>query len=401
MRYRQESRAALADQIAWVGSQTLRSPLVERAKEILGSFQPAAQHQDRTSQKASTMSWRWLATRRRDQYRQAMRRWGPPTKFGRVFVWTPDTAGSRSLRSRLDKALPEDLLAYYAPAIVQQTVSAPSYAPEADRIGEVTLEPDMFGRLRVHVDTSKPTVYGYWLKRPIHGRDRYQLVYTAWYPERPALVSLDPDAGAVDGVVIRLTLDTQNRALVYETMSACGRFHQFYPMDRLEQAACKQFGDPAGAQAFALANVLPEPNVGPVIRMVVAGGDAAGSTTTQPVGCAGRAAVFCTAGRHLCDAVRSRRDRAVPDDPARSRTYRLAPYRQLETIRVLGQYHNMFGPDGLVRGASRTVGTWMMPLGVLSAGQPRQRGTQVIHLDETDFDDPDLLDRYLRLPNGF
>jgi hypothetical protein len=38
---------------------------------------------------------------------------------------------------------------------------------------------------------------------------------------------------------------------------------------------------------------------------------------------------------------------------------------------------------------------------MLSAGQPRQRGTQLIHFDEFDFDDPKLLEKLLRLPDEF
>jgi len=400
-RYDKQSKAALADQRRWVTSQTAASVLVERANAILQSFQPAVQHADRSTQETFTMSWTSLAQSCRDGYRKNMRNWGPKTSFKRTMEWSPDAARSERVRDTLAKALPEDLLAYYAPVIVQEVADDPSYAPEADRIGEVTVALNWLGKPYVKIDTTKPTVYGYWIRRYIHGAERYQLVYTVWYPERPAMVAFDADAGQVDGVVVRLTLDRQNQPAIYETMSTCGRFHQVYPAERLEQMARSEYGPPFHGQRFALADRLPDPHVGPVIRMVVPDVPSGPGPASQPAHRARRAALYCSAGYHLCEAIRDWDGVQASADVATSRRYRLAPYRQLETIKILGDYYSMFGPDGLVPGAGRTLGVHMMPLGVLSAGQPRQRGTQVIHFDETDFDDPGLLDRYLRLPSGF
>jgi hypothetical protein len=61
----------------------------------------------------------------------------------------------------------------------------------------------------------------------------------------------------------------------------------------------------------------------------------------------------------------------------------------------------MFYDNGLVRHAQRPEGVFFTPLGMLSAGQPRQRETQLIYWDQYDFDDPDLLSRLLNLPSSF
>jgi hypothetical protein len=66
-----------------------------------------------------------------------------------------------------------------------------------------------------------------------------------------------------------------------------------------------------------------------------------------------------------------------------------------------GKTVSMFLDNGLVRGAERLEGAIFTPLGMLSAGQPRQRGTQLINWDQFDFDDPRLLERTLRLPAAF
>jgi len=40
----------------------------------------------------------------------------------------------------------------------------------------------------------------------------------------------------------------------------------------------------------------------------------------------------------------------------------------------------------------------LTPSGLYHAGHPRQRETQMIYFDEAQFDDPGLLQTYLRLP---
>ncbi len=61
----------------------------------------------------------------------------------------------------------------------------------------------------------------------------------------------------------------------------------------------------------------------------------------------------------------------------------------------------MFGADGLVHNAGRPVGYLLAPTGMLSAGQPRKRGTQRVRWDDYLFDDPHFLERTLRLPRKF
>ena len=66
-----------------------------------------------------------------------------------------------------------------------------------------------------------------------------------------------------------------------------------------------------------------------------------------------------------------------------------------------GSHIDLNLPNGLVRGAERLEGTLFKPLGMLNAGQPRQRGTQLIQWDQYDLDDPRLLEKTLRLPASF
>ena len=78
--------------------------------------------------------------------------------------------------------------------------------------------------------------------------------------------------------------------------------------------------------------------------------------------------------------------------------YALHAYEDLEQLPFHGHQASLFGEDGLVRAAHRQECDLLSPSGLYHAGHARQRETQMIYFDETDFDDPTLLERYLRLP---
>jgi hypothetical protein len=81
--------------------------------------------------------------------------------------------------------------------------------------------------------------------------------------------------------------------------------------------------------------------------------------------------------------------------------YDLRNYSELELAPFEDGWGSVFNAKGLVKGAFRMEGVLLTPLGLLHAGQPRQRGTQLIHFDQADFDDPRLFETYLRLPQAF
>ena len=95
-------------------------------------------------------------------------------------------------------------------------------------------------------------------------------------------------------------------------------------------------------------------------------------------------------------------DAPPPGEAMATQAYTLVPYEELEHLPLGdGRFTSMFYDNGLVRGAQRAEGIFFTPIGILSAGQPRQRGTQLIHWDHWDFDDPHLFEKTLRLPGGF
>jgi hypothetical protein len=56
-----------------------------------------------------------------------------------------------------------------------------------------------------------------------------QLVYTIWFPERPARGEVDFLAGRLDGLIWRVTLSPDGEPLVYDSIHPCGCYHLFFP----------------------------------------------------------------------------------------------------------------------------------------------------------------------------
>jgi hypothetical protein len=293
-----------------------------------------------------------------------------------------------------------ELLARYAPVIVQEVAANASYPPSDDHFGRVAArERDDFA-----IDVSAPTVYAYAREIRIRNRPHVQLVYTHWYPEHPALKKNDPEHGKLEGVTLRITLDAERRPAVMETVYNCGCYHRLYPCDKLEADAKAQFGTPEKGKALAI-----ERNVSMKIDMIVPKAVAVPDANARPV-------IRCRAGWHgIVDVAFA--EGAHATEVARQVNYALRPYDELERlplpdgrgdggddgvgVGVVGGFTSMFYDNGLVKKAQRPEGVFFTPAGLLSAGQPRQRGTQLIHWDHYDFDDPHLFERTLRLPSSF
>ena len=279
-----------------------------------------------------------------------------------------------------------DLLARYAPVIVQETPPRTSYPPTDDQFGRVTARDED----DITIDCSAPIVYAYAREIPIHGRAHVQLVYTHWYPEHPALKKNDPEHGKPEGVTLRLTLDGGQRPALMETVYNCGCYHRLYPSEALEAAARAEFGEPQAEKALAIERRVPLK-----IDMIVPKAVAAPDADQRPV-------IRCRAGWHgIVDVAFAEGDHAK--EVTRQVEYTLRSYDELERLTLPDgrRVTSMFYDNGLVKKAQRREGVFFTPAGLLSAGQPRQRGTQLIHWDHYDFDDPHLFERTLRLPSSF
>jgi hypothetical protein len=281
-----------------------------------------------------------------------------------------------------------DLLVKHAPMFVLEHRADVSYSPDADRIGRPVIRDE---RGTVAVDVAQPAVYAYGRTVLLNGRPHAQLTYVAWYPEHPKVKTpVDPEAGHIDGTTLRITLDANGAPATFETLGNCGCHHRLYPARSLEDGAGRDHGPPLQDKAYAVQNDVGRKYdlIIPKLIDTAAGG--------------GHPIVRCRAGSHAAVDVDYRDTRKEKELVVERRPYRLLPYSELEQLRTPGgRVKSMFQDNGLVRGAERLEGALLSPLGMLSAGQPRQRGTQLIQWDQYDFDNPRLLEKTLRLPTDF
>jgi hypothetical protein len=176
-----------------------------------------------------------------------------------------------------------------------------------------------------------------------------QLVYTVWFPERPRSAGYSY-GGELDGVVWRVTLDTDGKPLLYDTIHACGCYHYYYlakPLQPREQGGFWQ--EPV---------LLPQ------------------EAPAEPF------AIRVQSATHYV-----RRLVPLADVRADARTYQLADYDELLSP-------SLFAEDGIAHFTRRFERFWLFPAGIKSAGAMRQWGRHATSfVGRSHFDDPDMLDR--------
>jgi hypothetical protein len=266
---------------------------------------------------------------------------------------------------RLTPALTEVLLAQHAPALQVDTVD------NNDRLGQLMWGD---GGTRVVVDTTRPVAYARVAYTRLGGRVVPQLVYTFWFPSRPAEGYFDALAGALDGVIWRVTLGPDLKPLVYDTIHPCGCYHLFYPTARVR------------------ARPGPIPGQGPYDE---------GLFVPQEVDAPreGERQVLHVAARtHYL-----RRVASVVDTPAGAIAYSLRDDNELRALPWPNEAapratRSAYGTDGLIAGSERLERLFFWPMGIASAGQMRQWGHHATaFVGRRHFDDPDLFDRYFEL----
>jgi hypothetical protein len=298
-------------------------------------------------------------------------------------------------RARLARASPEELIVYYSPVFIQQqsdprAVRHP-YPAEYDHIGQARLRREGKG-LKAFV-AGPPRVYALCEKRKIGGNDHVQITYTAWYPAHPRLLLIDVEEADIDSCVLRITLDSENAPLFYETIAACGCFHKVFVQRWLEDSARKAFGVPELKKQYAV-----ERSVKDAIDWEVAG------LVDEPRDKPRRPVVFLKAGDHKVIGMGSAARLRMPHG-ADVKSYELASYAELYSLKVDGSQEKApffdLGEGGKVWGAERKKERFLMNLiGVDNAGHPRALDQIKLHFDQSTWNDATIYERYLRLPQG-
>lgn len=225
---------------------------------------------------------------------------------------------------------------------------------EFDRIGAPVLKDE-----EPTVDPSHPITYFQPAYTRFGGRVLVQLVYVAWFSERPKDGLIDSYAGRLDGLVWRVTLDEAGQPLLYDTVHSCGCYHYYFTAQPLPRRPQGGFWD--------------EPVLFPQAQVP--------------------AAPFAIRVQSRTHFVR----RLVPLDAAvaaERRDYDIANYADLLTLADgRGGTRSLFREDGLVCGTERFERYWLWMSGVRSPGAMRQWGRHATSfVGRSHFDDPGMMD---------
>jgi len=184
-----------------------------------------------------------------------------------------------------------------------------------------------------------------------------QLVYVAWFSERPKSAGFSY-GGTLDGIVWRVTLDTDGSPLLYDTVHACGCYHYYFlakPLKRRPQGSFWQ-------EPVLFPQAAPE----------------------QPF------AIRVQAATHY---VR----RLVPlseVSASQVATYAQADYGELLSLPDGEGRRSLFCENGIACGTERFERFWLFSAGIKSAGAMRQWGRHATSfVGRSHFDDPGMMDR--------
>jgi hypothetical protein len=178
----------------------------------------------------------------------------------------------------------------------------------------------------------------------------------------------------------------------YETIAACGCFHKVFVQKWVETESARVNGPPEARKKLS------------VERSVSGIGWEVAGLVDEPREQPRRPVVFLKAGDHKVIGVGSMARLRMP--PAGyQRAYKMASYADLYSVRVdgTGEQSGFFDMDngGKVRGGERKKERFLLTLiGVDDAGRPRADGAIKMHFDESEWGDPTIYNKHLRLPPG-
>ena len=216
------------------------------------------------------------------------------------------------------------------------------------------------------VDHSEAAIYRYPSFTRWQGQILLQLNYLIWFAERPRTSIIDIFNGRLDGLLWRVTLNTDGTVLIYDSVHACGCYHYFFPTSVLTlKDETQQLLEPP---------LLPQP------APKLADGESL--------------VIRVSSGSHYIQRLYV--------DKAFGRVLRWREYQELYKTPVeSGGYRSLFRKDGLVDGSERPERWLLWPMGVPSAGAMRERGRQATaFIGRRHFDDATLFDSLFEPASG-
>jgi hypothetical protein len=294
-----------------------------------------------------------------------------PTHIARMLAPAPNDPFQIPAPSANDLEL---LYAHYAPRFDIDIAS------DDDKPGAITWQGDA-----LTVDTKEPVLYRHTAYTRYGKHTLLQLVYTLWFPARPPAPGNPSDmlAGALDGLVFRVTLAPDGTPLVYDSMHPCGCYHEFYPTPA---ATPKATPAPLIEWAFSPQTL---PAIGPQDQIVIR----------------------VAARTHYIDRISV--EPALPSSSDAHYAWR--DYHSLRSLPIAGtttstpgvnaatadalsaqapERRSVFGPDGFVAGTDRAERYLFWPMGVQRAGAMRQWGHHATaFVGRRHFDDAQLMEQ--------
>lgn len=299
----------------------------------------------------------------------------PPLAASQIGEWLRQAQHADPLQlPQLKPQQLETLFRHFAP---EWQISTPATSkvteylrPDSDLIGSLYWPDAQPGTLPA-LNSSDPTSYLMPSYTRIDGRWLLQLNYLVWFNARPPQQSLDIYAGALDGLLWRVTLDSDGSVLLYDNVHPCGCYHQIFPVS----ARLKRKPTDVGVEQ-------------PLIIEAVAFKRSQGRTVLQLTGQDHYLQGIALQGASPNMATASRQ-------ATKNNHYRLASYQQLRSLATGAGRRGLFAEDGLVTGTERPERWLLWPMGVYSPGAMRVWGQHAISFaNRRYFDQPDLFEQF-------
>lgn len=267
---------------------------------------------------------------------------------------------------QFDAAQIRRLAEAFAPQWMVETASG------SDRLGTPVLR-ESRGQLLPDVDPRRPAVFVRLHHAWFEGRMVPQLVYTAWFAERPPSGVIDLLAGRLDGLVWRITLDASGEPIIADTIHPCGCYHLFFPAPGIKKRMRPEDRRWDIREPYEAVQILPDDGRNVIIRV------ASHSHYVTKL-----ASAALEAAHVPSDTITELYDLVVD----------VIPDQALRSIALdNGSRRSLYDPNGLVSGTERAERFFLWPMGIKSAGAMRQWGHHAtVFVGRRHFDDPFIID---------
>lgn len=210
---------------------------------------------------------------------------------------------------------------------------------------------------KLAIDTTRPAIFRRLSYTRYRGDILLQLNYIVWFPSRD---SGDIYGGDIDGINWRVTLGTDGKVLLFDSIHNCGCYQKFYPGKRLRLRS--DF-----PRSYFEAPVAPQP-------------------APQSVPEGGPVTLRISHANHFIQ-------RAYIGDGKNAVPLTVHHYDMLRSLPHGSSHRSIFNEEGIVQQSERPERFILWPMGVRSAGAMRQWGRHnTAFVGKRHFDDPDLIE---------